>query len=79
MATNDFKMQHLLMHAGHWPLGEMYQMRDVCSREIVYVIICMVICTVTSYIALKHFKMLPPKLWKGSHAHSYHKTLLLES
>ena len=30
-----------------------------------YMMICMAICTVTSYIALKHFIMLLPKLWKA--------------
>ena len=48
-----------------WPLALRKDISDerdvhVCGRGITYVMICMVICTVTSYIALKYFKMLPP-------------------
>ena len=51
-------------------------MRDVYSRGIYYIHDDMhgYMYTVTSYsyIALKRFKILPPKLQKGSHIASYH-------
>ena len=68
MATNKFShKQHLLMHEYS------VKIRSLTLREDVVGELHMHGYAVTNYIyvVLKHFKMLLPKLWKGSHAHGY--------